>query len=254
MSRLLGLRQWLGIVDALRYMRMLEMEGCQNDFFQAYVAAGFPLRLANPKGVFYTLEDVPSGRYPRYIGETEWNDGVCQTEKGTLHSIDAEIEIAPGRWQQGYMPTGPVWAFDASIVDFDRESVSPIYHLWDHEGKSRFEFLTWGDLMLDWTEGALLFSRPHIETLVNQALGKESKTPDQVSPASYTTRLLQIQGEAVRKFWENYDLSEPDTAPDKSAIIDWLTDTKGCSQQEAQAIDLIIRHDSRKKGGAKPKG
>lgn len=73
-------------------------------------------------------------------------------------------------------------------------------------------------------------------------------------PLNYTTRLLQIQSEAIQKFWINYDPSEPDTAPDKSAIINWLTTEKGCSQQQAQAIDLIIRHDSRKSGGAKPKG
>lgn len=71
--------------------------------------------------------------------------------------------------------------------------------------------------------------------------------------ARYTTRLLRTQREAIQKFWVNYDPTQPDTAPDKETIKQWLMEN-GCSGNAADAIDLIIRHEGRKSGGAKPKG
>ncbi len=76
--------------------------------------------------------------------------------------------------------------------------------------------------------------------------------PFKAQSSDYSTRLLAIQARAIQKFWINYDPTEPDTAPDSSAILNWLQE-QGCSKREAESIDLIIRHDSRKSGGAKPK-
>lgn len=256
MSRLLGLREWLGLIDAMRYMRVLGMEGSQKDFFLAYAAAELPMKITCQRGDFFTLAAETPNCYPHYLGAVDWNGRACKTDSGNLYPADSEMFVASGKWQQGYNQYSAVWVNDPLSFDLKRQEVEPIYHALDFDdGPSRFEHLTWGDLMMDWAEGALQFSRPHIEELVSRALGKKSDTPAQASePASYTTRLLQIQSEAIQKWWVNYDPAEPDTAPDKSAIIDWLTSEKGCTRQSAEAIDLIIRHDSRKSGGAKPKG
>lgn len=89
------------------------------------------------------------------------------------------------------------------------------------------------------------------------ASAKESPKKEAISTdesPDYSTRLLAIQAEAIEKFWVNYDPSEPDTAPDKKAILAWLTKQKGCTDAAARAIDLIIRHDRAKRGGARPRG
>lgn len=97
----------------------------------------------------------------------------------------------------------------------------------------------------------LLIPASDVEAVISRNL---STAPAPYQAPSYTTRLLEIQASAIKNWWITYDPEDPATTPDKSAIIDWLTAEKGCSQQQAQAIDLIIRHDSRKNGGAKPKG
>lgn len=87
--------------------------------------------------------------------------------------------------------------------------------------------------------GLVIPSHPHV-------------VPPEAPSIDYSTRLLAIQVRAIQKFWINYDPTEPDTAPDSTAILNWLQE-QGCSKREAESIDLIIRHDTRKSGGAKPR-
>lgn len=55
----------------------------------------------------------------------------------------------------------------------------------------------------------------------------------------YTTPLLGHLDAAARRYWINYDPNEGN-ANTKKVVVDWLT-KKGCSQNEAEAIDLILR-------------
>lgn len=256
MSELLRLREWVSFADALRYMSLLGIEGTKKDFFLAYTSADMPLRLVCHDSPFYTLSPEPTGNgYPRVLCLLDETIDTYKTDGGTLYGAESPLVVAPGKRQRGYSEISTVWVNDPVSLDPERPQVEPIYVYWEFERDRRFLLLTWGDLLREQAEGALQFSRPHIEDLVNRALGKKSDAPAQASePASYTTRLLQIQSEAIQKFWVNYDPTEPDTAPSKEAVISWLINEKKCPKNSAAAIDMIIRHDSRKSGGAKPKG
>lgn len=61
----------------------------------------------------------------------------------------------------------------------------------------------------------------------------------------YSTKLIELQHKAIKKFWINYDKSNP---PKQVVIIEWLK-TFGISEREATAIDMIIRYDPYKSGG-----
>lgn len=266
MSELLRLREWVGYADALRYMSLLGIKGAtKEDLFSTYTSADMPMRLVcQDEFPLFTLSVAPGGEYPTnlslldelpplnelfLLGKTRC---TYETDSGTLHPIDPELIVAPRERQRSYGENGIAWVYVPRSLELERPEVEPIYY---QDGDSSLLQLSWGGLMMDWAEGTLQFSRPHIETLVNRALGKGSDAPAQaIEPVNYTTRLLQIQSEAIQKWWENYDPAQSDTAPAQKKILNWLTAEKGCTQQAAEAIDLIIRHDSRKKGGAKPKG
>lgn len=82
--------------------------------------------------------------------------------------------------------------------------------------------------------------------------GYESSAPVMVlaDPPSaveaYRTPLLDILRLAIAEHWINFD---PNNPPKGSKIIDWLKSEHGVSQRAAEAIDLIIRHESRQRGG-----
>jgi hypothetical protein len=65
---------------------------------------------------------------------------------------------------------------------------------------------------------------------------------------AHDTRLMRLLWAAIKEFWSTYDPDQPDTAPRTPEIVEWLM-KQGASGREAKAIDLIIRPDSRKKGG-----
>ncbi|MBN6362587.1 hypothetical protein KYI77_11770 [Providencia rettgeri] len=59
---------------------------------------------------------------------------------------------------------------------------------------------------------------------------------------------LELVEEAITELWSNYDEKNPDTAPTKKQVIDYLR-KRGASINMAEAIDLILRpFDLRKKG------
>jgi hypothetical protein len=65
---------------------------------------------------------------------------------------------------------------------------------------------------------------------------------------NHSTPLMDIQKEAIKKFWLNYT---DDSPPKSEIIIEWLTVEKKLSMREASAIDNIIRPSKYKRGGNK---
>lgn len=101
-------------------------------------------------------------------------------------------------------------------------------------------------------DSILVIRTSELSRFENEISESQKNENHQPMEEKYTSRLLTIQAQAIQKFWANYDPSQPDTAEDNSTIITWLKE-QGCSKREAEAIDLLIRHDTRKRGGAKPR-
>lgn len=58
----------------------------------------------------------------------------------------------------------------------------------------------------------------------------------------HETDLLRKLAEAAHKFWNNYDPSDPTTAPTNKQVIDWLT-AQGISGRTAEVMATILRAD-----------
>jgi hypothetical protein len=59
----------------------------------------------------------------------------------------------------------------------------------------------------------------------------------------YETKLLKIQGEAIKKFWADFDPMKPGTEPKKTTVMNWLKSEYRISDKSADAIATIIRPD-----------
>ena len=66
-------------------------------------------------------------------------------------------------------------------------------------------------------------------------------------PFSYDTRLLKVIREVIREHWER---TAPKDAPSRDAVVKWLV-ARGLSRREAEAVDLVTRHESRRKPNSK---
>jgi len=69
----------------------------------------------------------------------------------------------------------------------------------------------------------------------------------------YKTNLIKIQGEAIKKFWADFDFTKPETEPKSAVIIDWIMTEHGVSDRIASAIATIIRPDRLNRGIKKQK-
>jgi hypothetical protein len=58
----------------------------------------------------------------------------------------------------------------------------------------------------------------------------------------HDTALLKIAREVIKKHWEGED---PDHAPSKEWMVDYMIRTYSISKGAAEAIDQVTRHDSR---------
>lgn len=84
---------------------------------------------------------------------------------------------------------------------------------------------------------------------LDDLVAKKEAEASQAAPA-YSTALLRHLNAAIDQFWREYNPKHP---PKSEEVIAWL-EKRGVSNRAAQAIDLIIRPDSTKGGGApKPK-
>lgn len=79
-------------------------------------------------------------------------------------------------------------------------------------------------------------------------------TPLQTKPSGgwpwgdYETLLLRHLDAAVRRYWVNYNPNDPTTANTKPVVVEWLKKECGCTQNQAEAIDLILRPKDLKPG------
>jgi len=64
-------------------------------------------------------------------------------------------------------------------------------------------------------------------------------------PSTYDTKLLRLAREVVWQHWEGKD---PKDAPSREWLIERLLE-RGITRREAEAIDLVTRHDNRSKPG-----
>ena len=80
--------------------------------------------------------------------------------------------------------------------------------------------------------------------MANKLLRKKIKS---IKPEAlnYTTRLLNFQNMAIKKFWIKFNPTLPPRSVD---IVSWLIE-QGLTQREASMIDCIIRPDAHKRGG-----
>lgn len=69
----------------------------------------------------------------------------------------------------------------------------------------------------------------------------ERDQPSSYWPFKHDTELLIIVREVIRENWENKD---PARAPSKEGIVNELQVKHGLSKNEAEAVDLVTRHDS----------
>lgn len=66
-------------------------------------------------------------------------------------------------------------------------------------------------------------------------------------PFTYDTKLLQVAREVVWQHWEGKD---PKDAPSSEWMVDRLME-RGITRREAEAVDLVTRHENRRKRGTK---
>jgi hypothetical protein len=62
------------------------------------------------------------------------------------------------------------------------------------------------------------------------------------------TEMLGHLEAAARKWWANYDPTEPDTAPTNEMVADWLIEERGVSKDKARSIASILRADGLRTG------
>ena len=65
--------------------------------------------------------------------------------------------------------------------------------------------------------------------------------------AHHTEDLGHLEA-AAKKWWTNFDPSEPDTAPTNSQVANWLVNERGVSEKKAGSIASILRPASLKPG------
>ena len=66
-------------------------------------------------------------------------------------------------------------------------------------------------------------------------------------PFSYDTRLLEAVRQVIREHWEQ---TNPQDAPTREGVVKQLMDS-GLSRTEAEAVDLVTRHEERRKRPSK---
>jgi len=65
---------------------------------------------------------------------------------------------------------------------------------------------------------------------------------------THDTRLLRIVREVIRNEWEGRD---PARCPSKESVVEDLMAKHNLSKNEAEAVDLVTRHDSRRRSPTK---
>lgn len=183
MSELLRLCEWLGFSDAIRYAKYLGIDATKSDFFRAYSAADFPMRLSSTDNqLFGFTPSTLDGGYP-YSLWAEWSSvkNEWESEEGTLCDLFSVVDIAKSLYQRHYGTNETVWIIDD--IPFGDEHIKPVPVYWKtgktHEFEPDFRMIKWGDISNDYCANALELSRKHVEIIVRRALGQpEPKGPE----------------------------------------------------------------------------
>jgi hypothetical protein len=90
--------------------------------------------------------------------------------------------------------------------------------------------------------------------LVDMAtLKAKNTTPEKKSAwpwGDHETELLRKLSAAAKRYWVNYDPSEPDTAPTNRDVTDWLK-SQGVADRTAEVMATILRVDGLRPGPRK---
>jgi hypothetical protein len=65
---------------------------------------------------------------------------------------------------------------------------------------------------------------------------------------SYETKLLRVMEAVARKWWINYDPTDPTTAKTKDVIVSAIMADHGCTKNQAEAIYTVLRADDLPRG------
>ena len=67
----------------------------------------------------------------------------------------------------------------------------------------------------------------------------------------HETELLRNLAAAAKRFWSNYDPTDPSTAPTNKQVSDWLVESQGVAPRTAEIIAEILRADGMRPGPRK---
>lgn len=187
MSDLLRLREWLGLSDAMRYLKHIGLDASIEDFFYAYTASDYPLKVDFKNPPLYFFEPIGNS-YPHWVENGEClKYGEWKSEKGIMHRTNIPLDVAAGNVQTGYGSGEAVWVraivgeidWDNFDLDKDYHKTVPIY--WDSSrwngdyDESCFEMVFWGQLLSNSLSNSLIFSRSHIDKLYQRTQGKNEE-------------------------------------------------------------------------------
>lgn len=254
MSKFLSLKEWLTLSQAMRYIATTSAEAVQPlDLISTYLELGYQAKLDFQVDVgpfTYELNDNERS-FPLDVlvgSKNFYGSEEIDTGAGTFVRPASKPHILE---KQEVKPRAIAWIQASISADQWSDSPpSPAYFV-QNVSDSGYHLVArcWEEL-ISWNKDDLLLRKECLDALMGSAY-HTGEAPAPLNNNNYRTRLLIIQAQAIQRFWINYDPAQPDTAPDGKAIIAWLI-SEGCSRREAESIDLIIRHDSRKLGGAKP--
>ena len=205
MSDFLRLREWLGFDDATRYVDRLL--GCSHDgsfgsskqkedFFLAYLEAGFPMKIAS--GYYTPYNHLVDDNFLTCYSDIRFLDGGGYSSSDgitSFHQSSAPLEVYQGTKNRQVDLNSYVWVVDP--IPFE-DSQCLVYQYVNGDFCSDLAALSWRDLVCYGTN-MLLLSRQHVDTLVQSAIDdshsasvagqQQSSEPPHCAEHEYTDEL-----------------------------------------------------------------
>ena len=198
MSVLLGLHDWLGLNDAIRYARHIGLEADFSDFLRTYTFFEFPLKINCKDAEIYALK-LSDGQksYPHTIYPYE-NSSIekFESENGSFIYLNNTVDVTGPLYQFAYGLNDGVFVrvILGGLDDFinDRYQTVPVYLMdtsWDGDShRLCFKLIKLENFLSVTYQDFLLLSRIHIEKLVHRALGH----PDPISDDSSISQPVPV--------------------------------------------------------------
>lgn len=259
------IKRYYTIDEAITYLSVINRHPINNrDFF--HLVSERKLRLCFVHLGSLAICDADSEWVAKITGFLEFN-GYMEVPLTHLKGIESAI-LYP--LEGNLIFCGSFDGFCIPLEQFDKSKIPDGSYFFCHS-LMRFERNKY--IGMDWMDASIKYRSDHSN--VNEFPGPDVYFHDALIPtvdidnllkgitahqadskqmeAEYTTHLLEIQARAIERYWgPAYDPKDPHTANDSATIVDWLKE-QGCSDRAAKAIDLIIRPEESKKGGAKPR-